>query len=860
MVKQETNNAVNAKIDFGDFDLSLIKSFPNFHFTIEDVSVIGIDEFEGKQLAAIKELNLVVDLMSVIKGETIQVKRINVIEPYIETKVLANGKANWDIAKESETVEVEDSSLEEGASSFKMDLNRVSIEKGRIIYDDVTMPIHMDIANLDIDLTGDLTASVTNIDAHGSVAAFNLTFDGVQYMKNVKVLLDVVMEMDIDQFKFTFKDNEIWANKLPLGLDGWLAMPNESIDMDLTFEAKKTDFIEILSLIPAEFAQDLEGVKTAGTLALNGYAKGSYLDSIYPAFGINMEVANAMFQFPDLPKAVEDIQIKASVESKTGDVDYTIVDVPKFHFKMADNPFDLNFYLATPISDPYIRAGMKGKLVLDNIKDLIPLDKGDELGGTIISDFSLAGNLSTIENEKYEEFKAGGSLIVEKMHYASDSLDYPVDISYAGLEFSPRFVELTQFDMLLGKSDLAVNGKLENFIGYALKDDQVLKGVLNIKSNLLDINQLAGIDPDAESPEETEEEISTEEPMEVVLLPKNIDFTTNAAIAKLIFDNIEITDIAGAIVLKQQMMRLENTGMSLLDGRMIMSGFYETTDSVKPTYDFAMDVKGFDVQKTVKTFNSIEKLAPLAKSSNGKYSSTLTITGALDQNMDPIFESMFGKGKLSTDDITVEGYKPLEKMAELIKYDKLNPLNFKDLNLTFTISEGKVYVDPFTNKIGNSKVTISGSNSFDQTIDYVFKFEIPRSEFGGAANAAVDGLLAKAAGKGIDVSMADNINVDVRMVGPATDPKITTDFKQAAGNATDALNDKAKEELEKKKKELEDKAKKELEEAKDKAQQELERKRKEAEEKAKEELEKEKKKAEEKLKEEAKKKLKGIFK
>ena len=30
MVKDETNAALNATVDFGDFDLSLIKSFPNF--------------------------------------------------------------------------------------------------------------------------------------------------------------------------------------------------------------------------------------------------------------------------------------------------------------------------------------------------------------------------------------------------------------------------------------------------------------------------------------------------------------------------------------------------------------------------------------------------------------------------------------------------------------------------------------------------------------------------------------------------------------------------------------------------------------------------------------------------------------
>ena len=28
--KEETNKNINAKVDFGDFDLSLIRSFPNF--------------------------------------------------------------------------------------------------------------------------------------------------------------------------------------------------------------------------------------------------------------------------------------------------------------------------------------------------------------------------------------------------------------------------------------------------------------------------------------------------------------------------------------------------------------------------------------------------------------------------------------------------------------------------------------------------------------------------------------------------------------------------------------------------------------------------------------------------------------
>lgn len=860
IVKEEANNAVNAKIDFGDFDLSLIKSFPDFYFSIHDISVEGIDDFEGVKLAEVKELDLVVDLMSVINGESINVKQITIRQPYIETKVLADGKANYDIAKESEEVEEETEVESEEASTFKMDLQKIEITDGRFIYDDATFPMLMDIQKLNLLISGDMTADITNLDAQGSVETFDLNYDGMQMMNQVAVLLDATIGMDLEQFKFTFTESEVIANNLPLGIDGWLAMPEESIDMDLTFLAKETSFKNILSMIPAEFAKDLEGVKTEGTLALQGYAKGSYLDSVYPAFGIDLQIANGMFQYPDLPKSVSDVQVKASVESKTGDLDHTIVDVSQFHLLLADNPFDFNFYLATPISDPFIRAGMKGKLILDNIKDVVPLEESDELAGTFDADFSLEGNLSTIENEQYEDFKARGTLVAEKVHYASDSLDYPIDLKYAAMEFTPKYLELSRMEMLLGKSDLNVNGRLENFIGYALKDNQTLVGELNVNSNLLDINQLAGIDPEqTEEESESEEETTDEEPMEALLLPKFIDFTATADIKKLIFDNINMSEIKGAIVLKEEKLSMTNTGLSMLGGRMSMDGYYETTDSLKPTYDFDMDIKDFDVQQTVTTFNSVDKLVPIAKSSKGSYSVKMQILGALTETMDPVYESMFGEGKLETHGIVIKDYKPFKKIGDVLKYDKLNPLALNDLFLDFQITEGKVFVAPFTNKIGDTKVTIAGSNSFDQTIDYTFSFEIPRDEFGSAANKAVDGLLSQASAKGIDVDVADVINVDVRLVGPATDPEVKTDFKKTASSATDALKEKAKEEFNKKKEELEQKAKEELEkkkaEAEQKAKEELEKAKKEAEE----ELERQKEEAKKKAEEEAKKKLKGLF-
>ncbi|MFT4756277.1 MAG: hypothetical protein ACI91R_000922, partial [Vicingaceae bacterium] len=254
MVKEEANKSVNAKIDFENFNLSLIKSFPDFYFSIQEIKIGGLAEFEGVQLATIKEIDLVVDVMSVINGESISIKRISIVEPIINTLVLANGKANYDIAKADSTA---DEQVEDTTSSvpFKMELQQFEIVDAIINYDDATLPMLLTINDFDLNLKGDFTENLTNLDIDGGMQQFSLTYDGIQYMNQAKIMLDLVLKMNAEKAKYSFSENEITINELPLGFDGWIAMPSEAIDMDLTFEAKKTDFRNILSLIPAAFAK-----------------------------------------------------------------------------------------------------------------------------------------------------------------------------------------------------------------------------------------------------------------------------------------------------------------------------------------------------------------------------------------------------------------------------------------------------------------------------------------------------------------------------------------------------------------------------------------------------------------------------
>src|SRR5688572_4072982 len=103
LVKKEINKGLVAKVDFKDVSLSLFRHFPKVSISLNELSVVGTDEFAKDTLIATKNLDASVNLMSVIKGDDIKVSGVYLESPRIHALVNKEGKANWDIAKEDTT-------------------------------------------------------------------------------------------------------------------------------------------------------------------------------------------------------------------------------------------------------------------------------------------------------------------------------------------------------------------------------------------------------------------------------------------------------------------------------------------------------------------------------------------------------------------------------------------------------------------------------------------------------------------------------------------------------------------------------------------------------------------------------------
>ena len=85
---------VDADVNIGDLDLSLISNFPGATVTLKDVSVVGHGEFQGVTLASFDKFSTTVNVKSLFGGK-IRVKSVLLDNPKANIIVTSAGKPNY---------------------------------------------------------------------------------------------------------------------------------------------------------------------------------------------------------------------------------------------------------------------------------------------------------------------------------------------------------------------------------------------------------------------------------------------------------------------------------------------------------------------------------------------------------------------------------------------------------------------------------------------------------------------------------------------------------------------------------------------------------------------------------------------
>lgn len=783
IVQNYADKNLDAELSFDNINLSLISSFPKAEVSVNGLEITTLAPFEKEVLATAGALSFEMPIGELFKGteEPLVVNEIIVDELLLSLKTNAQGNVNYDIIKtDNEADKGSEETSKSGAFSF--DIEHYELNNSAFTFVDEGTNTSLYLTDINHVGNGIFSGEKSELDTK-TEANISLAVDSTEYLSNNTIKLDALIDLDLENSKYTFKENKGLINQLPLEFDGFVKLVEAGQEIDLNFHNTGSSFKDLLAVVPKAYTKSIENVNTTGDFSINGDIKGLASETSIPKLDIKIKSNNASFKYPDLPKRVENIIIDASVKNTTGLVDDTFIDINTLNFKIDKDVFKSEAHIKNLTKNIYVDANLDGVLNLSNISKAYPIELENQLSGILKGKINTAFDMNAIETNAYQRIKNNGNVSVEGFVFSSEDIVNPIQINKANLNFKPGTVTLDTFNAQTGKSDISATGTINNLLGFLLSN-KTLQGNFNVDSNEFAISDFMIEDETATSTSN-----KTTSNNASLKIPEFLECTINANAKTVIYDNINLKNVKGKLLIKDQNANLIDMTTDLFNGKLGMSGNV-STKSKTPKFDMVLAMQQFDISQSFKELEMLKALAPIAKVLQGKLNSSITLDGVLDENFSPVLSSITGDAlaELLTTKISENQSAILQGLDSKLNFIDFDKLDLKNLKTKLSFEKGQVAMKPFNISYKDIPIEVSGTHTFSNTMSYNVVFQVPAKYLGSDVNS----LLNK-----INDTEVNNMSIPVtaNLTGSFSKPNVSTDLASGVKNLTTQLIEIQKQKL-----------------------------------------------------------------
>ncbi|MGL5113127.1 MAG: hypothetical protein ACRC6O_10865, partial [Flavobacterium sp.] len=453
----------------------------------------GSIPFEKENFVTAKEIAFGIDVSSLLFGKSIDIDRIIISQANINVKVTKEGQANYNIYKG--TPEKEKNKINKNETTLQLD--KIEILNSKVVYDDKSTAIHLDLFDFNYIGKGDLSASVFDLYSNISVSKMNFIFENEPYLMNKKIDGDLITKVNVNSLSLVFEQNNLNINKLLVDFKGKFDFLKDGYNMDFTIKSTDSEVYDLINAFPPKFITWLEKTDIKGKTDLLLTLKGNYIASkkIAPDLNLDLKVKDGFVNYNKSKFPVSNLNLDFKAKLLSLDPKQLQLDV---------NSISLN------VEKEYLKAKWSSKGV-DNMEvngefySFIDLEKLNKALGipnfTVKGLLTGKGTMNGIYNAEKNNFPITNITVALKNGFIQTPY-YPNPISNINFEatiknqkgsFDDLKVNLQPASLLFEQEPFRIEANLENFKDLAY--DVKAKGVLNI-SKIYQVFSQKGLDID----------------------------------------------------------------------------------------------------------------------------------------------------------------------------------------------------------------------------------------------------------------------------------------------------------------------------------------------------------------------------
>jgi hypothetical protein len=678
------------KVDPKNIDLTFIKSFPKCALEFKDVLILeAIEKKERDTLIFAENIRLMFNLKD-LWNKNYTINKINISGAQCNLGIDRKGRPNYIFWKKSEG---------QGADNLKFALKDISLQNINLKYRNTEQKVKLSLSFKEAVFAGDFGNDQYALQTEGKARLEYLQVNKTNILKQKNLKYD--LELDINKSNYKISKAEFALNEIYFATDGSFNYSDSLETADLNFNGKNLDIASVLSLLPEKYASRMNDYKSEGDFFSKGSVnyKAGQKANINAEFGINN--ATVAYKQQNMQLKNLNVQGKLSVNDKD---DY--LNLQNVSAQLGNNTMS-GFCLITNLSDPYLNVSVNVNAKLEDVNNFWPIDTLEYVSGNVQLSAAVKGSLNEMKQSAFSpNVSAEGSATLKDIKTKFKGKQNEININQGGFVLNNRNVAVNDFKILIGGSDVELNGQLPGFLNYLFDPQQPLVINADLKSNKLVLEDvLYG---------------GTNSTSEKVNIPANLNFDLNASIANFSFAKFEAQSVSGVIAIHNQKIVAQDISLTTMDGKAQLNAMADASGE-DIAIKAASDLQNINITKLFYQFNNFGQSTLSDKHLKGFATANINFTGNWTKELQCDLQSVTANGSLTIAQGRLVDFKPLESLSKYVEVSELKDIKFSSLQSAFDI-KNQIITIPKTN-IKNSALNMElwGKHTFKNEIDYHIK-------------------------------------------------------------------------------------------------------------------------------------------
>ncbi len=690
---REANKNLGTPVKIGKIEVSAFDEFPSIAIVLTDVYVEDSHDGEYPLLTA-KKVSFVLNTLEVWRG-IYTIRGLQIRDSEANLKIDKSGKNNYTIVKSGQ-----------GGSAVSFDLKNVKLSNTFVSYIDISASHHHEFSSAQLTANINAKGDIYHIEALGDVVTEQIGIGNSIWFS--KKLFDIKAIVDYDDAGKSVKidPSQLTMDKAHFEVSGLYQFKDKNL-IDLHTIGKDTDIRLLLSFFPSGAVERYQKYQSRGDVYFDLKIKGEISKTKDPFLSAAFGMKNVTVYHPDSKARIEGANFDGSFATPSFS---TLTKAELFLSNVSatvnGDPFTGNFSIKN-FDDPYVNANFKGELNAADILNFYPVKEITGLSGRVKADISLYGQIELLKKKSTaQQVHTEGTIDLKDISVTTQNKYHFTGLNGA-MQFNNNDLAMSDLKGKFENTDFAMNGFFKNIVTFLIFENQPVGIEADLKSDFVDVDQLfdIGFGTDEKGPYKFS--ISNN---------LNLNFTYN--IKSMRYKHFHPTAVKGDLLVKGQVAVVRNMHLQAMGGAIDLSGIVDAKNPKAIDLISSAKLNGIQIDSLFYVFGNFQQDFIDHTHLKGHAYADISMEASLDETLRIFPETLVADVSATIKNGELNNFPPMQKLNKYLDDEGLSKLRFADLKNDIHIENKTVYIPQMEINSNLTTITLSGTHTFDQRIDY----------------------------------------------------------------------------------------------------------------------------------------------